>query len=192
VSIGDAHIRGSAEAKAIMIVYSDFQCPFCRRFTREVLPEIERRYLTTGRIALVFHHLPLPIHAQAMKAAVVAECAASQGKFWEMHDLIFGQANLDDQTLVALPQSVEIDRVRFDQCLLDEAVSARIKESANEAGRFGIRGTPAFFFGRRSKDGRVKVVGALSGARPAREFVAHLEEVLIGSSDWRRWIPFVG
>jgi protein-disulfide isomerase len=72
-----------------MIVFADFECPFCGRFTREVLPIIEQEYLSTGRLQLVYHHFPLPSHRNAVSAAVAADCAGQQGRFWDMHDKLF-------------------------------------------------------------------------------------------------------
>lgn len=89
LSIEGVPLKGSKSAKVVMIVYSDFECPFCGRFAREILPELERRYVATGEVAFVFHHLPLAFHPLATQAAVSAECAGQQGRFWEAHDLLF-------------------------------------------------------------------------------------------------------
>jgi protein-disulfide isomerase len=192
LSIEGAPTRGSDDARGVVIVYADFQCPYCARFTREVLPAIERRYLATGQVALAFRHLPLPFHPHAMQAAVVAECAGEQRRFWEMHDLLFAQELLDDETLLSLADSVDIDREQFDACLMDGAVAGRVHSSVDEAKRLGIRGTPAFLFGTRLDDGRVGVIRALSGARPFDDFVRPLEAAFGAEPRWwRSWIPFL-
>lgn len=108
LSIQGAQLRGSKGARAVMIMYSDFQCPFCARFAKEVFPQIEQRYVATGSVALAFRHLPLPIHPQALQAAAVAECAGRQGKFWEMHDRLFAETSLNADTLNALPEFVDL------------------------------------------------------------------------------------
>ena len=180
VSIAGAQLRGRGDAKAVMIVYSDFQCPFCRRFAREVLPEIERRYVATGQVALAFRHLPLPIHAQATRAAVMAECAGRQDRFWQMHDALFDQQGLDDKTLLMMPALVELDTEKFDACLLEQTVAAGVEASAGEAKVLNVRATPSFFFGTRLDNARVKVLRAMSGARPVSDFSEHLDGVLAG------------
>lgn len=87
----DEHAMGSADAPLTLVEYSDFQCPFCRRFFNETLSEIKKNYIDTGRVRLVYRHYPLPFHDAAQKSAEATECAAKQGKFWEMHDAIFIQ-----------------------------------------------------------------------------------------------------
>ena len=185
--IEGAPMRGSAGAQTVMIIYSDFQCPYCARFAREVLPEVERRYVATGQVALAFRHLPLPIHALAMPAAVLAECAGQQGRFWEMHDRLFSAAQLSEASLQALPQSMGLDEKRLTECASDESVDALVRASATEASALGIRGTPTFFWGARLDGGRVRVSGAMSGARPLHEFVARIDSVLAGESEGGRW-----
>lgn len=86
--VGGAAIKGDPDAPVVIVEYSDFQCPFCRRWYTEVLPQLEERI--GDEIALAFAHFPLSqIHANAEAAHVAAECAGEQGKFWEMHDLLF-------------------------------------------------------------------------------------------------------
>lgn len=178
--------------KAVMIVYSDFQCPFCHRFAREALPEIERRYVATGQVALAFHHLPLPIHAQATRAAMMATCAGRQDRFWQMHDALFDQQSLDDQTLLAVPALVELDTQRFDACLLDRTVTAEVEASVGEAKALNVRATPSFFLGTRLDNGRVRVLRAMSGARPVSDFSEQLEAVLAGEpARWSSWVALL-
>ena len=82
VSIEGAQSKGSPTAPVVMIAFADFQCPFCGRFAREVLPELEKDYLETGQVQLVYRHLPLPNHPLAIPAAQAADCAGQQGQFW--------------------------------------------------------------------------------------------------------------
>jgi protein-disulfide isomerase len=188
LSLDGAQIRGANDAEAVMIVYADFQCPFCARFANEIFPDIQRRYVADGRVAVAFRHLPLPIHPQAAKAAVVAECAAQQGRFWEMHDRLFGETKVDLEGLPAEEMAMGLDVERMDACLLDKSVLEAVAASANQARGLGIRGTPAFFFGRRLADGRVVVHGTLSGARPLADFERELDAVLtVRESFWQRW-----
>lgn len=79
----------AAKAPVELIEYSDFQCPFCRRFFEETYPEIKKQYIDTGKVKFVYRHFPLDFHPAAQKSAEAAECAREQGKFWEMHDAIF-------------------------------------------------------------------------------------------------------
>jgi len=172
-----------------MIVLSDFQCPYCSRFAREVLPQIERRYIAAGTVALAFRHLPLPIHPQAVQAAAVAECAARQGMFWEVHDRLFAEEDLDADILRSISESVPLDRQRLNDCLLDRSIGDDIQASIAEARGLGVRATPTFFIGTRIADGRVKVGRALSGMRPAEEFMRVLDSILEERrTSWRFWL----
>src|SRR5207247_8778213 len=87
-------------AKVAVIEYSDFQCPFCGRYAKESFPQITSDYVDTGKVKYVFHDLPLDFHKYAFKAAEAAHCAGEQGKFWEMHGLLFqNQAALAPEQL---------------------------------------------------------------------------------------------
>ena len=87
LSIAGAPTVGSASAKVVMFIFSDFECPFCGKFASEIMPGLTQKYVESGRVRLVFRHFPLGIHSRAVRAAESAECAARQGRFWAMHDL---------------------------------------------------------------------------------------------------------
>src|SRR5215510_15815847 len=89
ISLNGATLQGDPKAKVALIVYSDFQCPFCARFGKDSLPGIQARYVKTGRVLVAFRQFPLNIHAFARKAAEASLCAGKQGRFWEMHDQLF-------------------------------------------------------------------------------------------------------
>lgn len=84
------HVLGSADAPVTIVEYSDFQCPFCRNFFEQTYGTLKKEYIDTGKAKLVYRHYPLSeIHPIANKSGEAVECAAEQGKFWEMHDAIF-------------------------------------------------------------------------------------------------------
>ena len=90
INIAGAPTLGRADAPVTMIEFSDFECPFCQRYFKSTLPEIKRDYVDTGKVRYVFLDFPLEqMHAKARKAGEAAHCAAEQGKFWEMHDMLF-------------------------------------------------------------------------------------------------------
>ena len=99
VSLTGSQSRGSQAARIGILEFSDFQCPFCATFATTEMPDIVRDYVDSGKVLLSFHHLPLTaLHPRAEAAAVAAECAGAQGKFWEMHDKLF--ASWSSQGLV--------------------------------------------------------------------------------------------
>lgn len=168
VPIGDAPVRGPADAEVAIVEYSDFQCPFCARVL-PTLSQIQEKY--GDRVKLVYKHLPLRIHPEAQPAAAAAEAARLQGKFWEMHDKIFaGQRELSDAKYVQWAQELGLDMERFERDRKSEAVRARIAKDEEEASRLGVGGTPAFFI-----NGRF-----LSGAQPFESFQRMIDEELAG------------
>jgi protein-disulfide isomerase len=119
LSIGGTPQRGSAETPVVLIEYSDYECPYCAAFEAGSLQAIKREYLETGKVALVNRHLPLAaLHPLATRAAVAAVCAAAQGRFWELHDvLIANRQALDEAALETetIPGPVEDCELQVEQ-----------------------------------------------------------------------------
>lgn len=169
ISIDGASIMGKPDAPLVLVIYSDFQCPFCAKFATETWPILQEKYVKTGQVMAAFRHLALPNHQFAAGAAAAAECAGEQTKFWEMHDLLFkDQSRLRPEQLVAAATSLGLDGASFERCL-----SRGSEKTANDrqaAVALGIRATPTFFVGRLLPGGKMKVIAILSGARPVEEF----------------------
>lgn len=147
----DARAKGSPLAPVTVYELSDFQCPWCRRFALETLPILEREYVATGRVRFVFVNFPIPeLHPNAAAAHEIAMCAARQGRFWPMHDLLFRRqehwARLEDPgpTLFAFGDSVGADRQALRQCVATGAVRDEITAEARAAAQSGARSTPSF------------------------------------------------
>ena len=107
-----APFKGSPDAPLTIVEFSDFQCPFCRRHWQQTYGQLDRDYISTGKVRYVFRHFPLErIHPQALKASEATECAAAQGKFWEMHDRLFAnQQALMPADLVKHAQALGLGR----------------------------------------------------------------------------------
>ena len=138
------HVRGP-EAAPVLVEYGDYECPYSRRAFREI-ERVERR-LESG-VRFVFRHFPLTeIHPHALAAAAAAEAAASQDRFWDMHERLFhGQNALEDEDLRRYARDLGLDPARFDENRASEAVFARIRrdvESGFDSGE--VRGTPTLF-----------------------------------------------
>ncbi len=170
---------GRATAPLTMIEFTDYQCPYCRRFQAEVWPRLKRDYIDTGRLRYIARDLPLEIHAAAAPAAEAAHCAAEQGKFWEMHAaLLGGAADLESGGIGRRARAVGLDMTRFDECLARHKYSAVIAAHVAEADAAGIDGTPGFIVGR-AAHGELTGV-RVEGALPYGEFAELLRELLAG------------
>jgi protein-disulfide isomerase len=177
VSLEGAAILGDRSARVVLIQYSDFECPFCARFARDTLPGLKAAYVRTGQLLVAFRHMPLPNHPFAHKAGEGAECAADQGKFWEMHDQLFkAPGQLDEDSLRKHARALGMDGVRFDDCLTGRK-EEKVRTDALQARSVRITSTPTFFVGSMQPDGRVKVVHRFSGAQPASAFEAAIAKV---------------
>ncbi len=178
VSITGKTTRGQGNAKIAVIVYSDFQCPFCKQFAKETWPVFHERFVATGDVVFVFQHLPLErIHPFAFSAATAAECAGSQGQFWKMHDFLFGEVALDAERIKLAPQATGLKRQVFQSCVEREA-PAKILATMAEAKVLGIASTPTFLIGTIQSDGKVRVSQRLGGAPTIEAFENSLRPLL--------------
>lgn len=138
----DRHVLGG---KGVYVrVFSDFECPYCRKLFREVLPWLEKE-AEKGRLSISYRHFPLyEIHPQAVAAATASECAAEQGAFWPYHDLLM-QSPLGEY--LGLARRLGLDEEKFSACLKDGAARARVMEERKRAEALGLKGTPTVFVG---------------------------------------------
>jgi len=138
------HIQGPPNAPVVLVEYGDYECPYCLN-AWPILRQLRERL--GDRLALVFRHFPQSsIHPKASAAAQAAEAAAAQGKFWEMHDLLFGhQQELDFPDLTHLALQLGLEVYRFQADLERPSHVSRIRENTAGGARSGVRGTPTFF-----------------------------------------------
>jgi len=170
----EARSKGSTTAPVTVYEMSDFQCPYCRRQAVETFPELERRYIATGKVRWVFINFPLTqIHANAAAAAEFAMCSAKAGKFWPIHDLLFKYqdkwAPLKDPApfLLSLADSAGMGRDAVMPCLTTGEMRAVVRSDAEGAARSGAGSTPTFYI-----EG-----GLLEGAAPVADFVGILDSI---------------
>lgn len=139
--------KGAADAPVVMVEYSDFQCPFCTRHTQEVAPRLEEAYVKSGQMRFVYKHYTIK-GPDSVAAALAAECAGDQDKFWEYHDLLFaraGQVTFNAETLKAFAMELQLDIATFNQCFDSQKYLSVVEANTAEAQQLGIRGTPGFF-----------------------------------------------
>ena len=158
VKLGEAAADGSADAKVTIVIFSDFQCPFCAR-VQDTLEELQRAYGSDLR--LVAKHNPLSFHTSADGAARAAEAAGKQGKFWEMHDKLYENIKaLGQSDLEGYAKELGLDVPQFRRDMDDATIRARIDADIRQAKELGATGTPSFFI-----NGKY-----LAGAQPAASF----------------------
>jgi protein-disulfide isomerase len=147
VSFAGTPTKGSSAAGVAIIVFSDFECPFCRKFAQETLPEINRIYLDTGKVLMAFRQLPLEtVHRNALVAAEGAECAAEEEGFWPMHDRLFAAESLSVATVNEVAASLGLSN-KWKACF-DSGGRGSVKRDQAEANMLEITGTPTFIVGR--------------------------------------------
>ncbi len=174
VAVGP-RLREKPGAAVVILEFSDFQCPYCRSYTRDVYPTIIKQFVDTGKAGYAFRHLPLEsIHGRAFAGSEAAECAGQQERFWEMHDALFTGA-LSRDGVQQHARTLELDQARFNSCL-DGETRATVKADLAEAARLGIMGTPTLLVGTKQPGGRMKVVRALVGAPPLALLVQAIDE----------------
>jgi protein-disulfide isomerase len=168
------HVSGDANAKVTLIEYSDFQCPFCQRF-EPTIKQIMDEY--KGRVRLVYRHYPLSsIHPEATPAALAAECASEQGKFFEYGAKLFeSQAILGTATYGNIADQLKLNRKTFDACLSSKKYQAKVDGDQASGNAAGVSGTPAtIIIG--AKGGKQIVEGAQAYANVRAMVEAALNE----------------
>jgi protein-disulfide isomerase len=144
------HIQGPADAAVTLVEYGDYECPYCGA----AYPIIKEAQARMGkRLRFVFRNLPITT-SHAEQAAEAAEAAAAQGKFWQMHDLLYeNQGRLRDQDLRAYAEKLGLDLERFDKELTEHVHAERIHEDFLSGVRSGVNGTPTFYINGTRHDG---------------------------------------
>ena len=174
ISADNDPIIGNPDAEITIIEFSDFQCPFCARFHIQTLPAIMDEYIEKGTVKLVFRDFPIQsIHPNAVPASVAAECANEQGKFKQMHDILFERQNQwsNLETIYAMElfnqyaSEIQLEQEQFSSCLSTAKYVKEIQNDLNDGRTYGITGTPGFFIGNEQ-------IGftELKGAQPFESF----------------------
>jgi protein-disulfide isomerase len=177
VALGDSPALGQAAAPVVLVEFTDFQCPYCKRANDGVLAELKKKYVDTGKLRLVSRNLPLPFHPNAEPAALAALCAGEQGRFWEMRDQLFTNTEaLSRQDFLKTAGELKLDVQAFTACLDVKRHGPQIARDKQDAAAAGITGTPSFVIGRAAGD---RVTGLLMiGAKSTALFEAEIEKLL--------------
>lgn len=167
----DGASKGSDKAPVTLIEFSDFQCSFCRKFWQTTLPQIEKKYISTGKVKFVYRHFAI-LGKHSVASAQAAECAGEQGKFWPYHDKLFASAGsplaFTDAKLKGYAKESGLKGQEFNQCLDSGKYLKKVEGETAIAAFLGARGTPAFLL-----NGQL-----LAGAQPFEVFEAVIEKEL--------------
>ena len=144
------YYKGNPNAPVKVVEYADYQCPHCGEYAAQLEPTIDRQYVETGKIQMIYHEFPLPQFPYAMPAAEAARCAGDQGKYWPMHDLLFakqsewtGASNITN-SLISYAGQLGLDRNTFTQCLSSGKWAAAITAARDAGTQAGVQATPTF------------------------------------------------
>jgi protein-disulfide isomerase len=144
MSVAGELYKGEPAAKVAIIEYADFQCPFCRRFESQVYPNIRDNYIRTGKLKYFHRDMPLVFHQGAMPAARAVHCASEQGKFWEMHDSLLGDASLSPADIDDRAGKLGMNVSKLDQCVSSDRFADIIQRSISEASAMQVSGASPF------------------------------------------------
>jgi protein-disulfide isomerase len=187
LDLGGRPSRGEGNAKLTLVEFLDYECPYCGRFNRETMPEIDKEYIQTGKVRYVVMNLPLEgMHKSAFKAAEAAACAGEQGKFWEMHDRLFANQHTIDQWK-SHAEAVGLDVGKFEECLDGGRQAAQVRSDMAEAQKAGLSGTPGFFLAfTDEKSTTLKTVTRLVGSQPFSSFKTAIDKQLVDKPEAAR------
>jgi protein-disulfide isomerase len=160
-----------------LVEFTDYECPYCGRHARETSPKIHHKWVASGAVRHILFNFPLEsIHPNARKAGEAAECAARQGRFWEMHERLFADPNALAQNLTQSADALGLDGATFNRCMEGEAADV-ISADLAEGRRLGVATTPTFFVGIVQRDGSIQLAKRVSGARSFEVFQSLIDSV---------------
>lgn len=176
IRIADDPAKGAETAPLVLVEIGDLQCPACYGYFTRTLPQVEAAYVATGKVRLVFLDFPLDIHSEAFDAAVAAQCAGRQGRFWEYHDQIFTNLLYRPADFAYYAETLDLDTAAFSACLTDPEVAAGIRQDVRQARALGVDSTPTFVLARpREGKEKLKVLEIIRGAKPFEVFQEKLD-----------------
>jgi protein-disulfide isomerase len=168
---------GKADAPVTVIEFTDFQCPYCKRFIQTTFPQLRRDYIDSGKLRWIVRDLPMSFHPEARKAGQAAHCAGEQGKYWEMREILFGNSpKLAISSMPGYAQIIGLDVAAFNDCLASERHLADMDKDMQTADGVRITGTPTFIIGTakgNSLSGRLVI-----GAQAQQVFTAEIDRLL--------------
>jgi protein-disulfide isomerase len=185
VDISGSPVLGDKNAKLTLVEFSDYECPFCKKSFTELLPELKKNYIDTGKVRLVYKNLPLPFHQNAAKESEAALCAGDQGgnvAYYKYHDQIFtktttGGTGIALDQLPVIAEDLGLKVTAFQKCLDSGKFKAQVDKDLAEAQKVGANGTPTWFLGKTTGSDSVEGV-IMVGAQPFSVFKTAIDQQL--------------
>lgn len=174
----DDRTLGDPNAKVTLIVYEDFQCPFCGRFHADAEKAVRDTYVADGRVSFVYRDYAF-LGPESVTSAEAARCAGDEGKFWEYHDYLYEHQNGENEghfsnaNLESYASILGLNKNTFSQCLTSGKYSQAVADSTNEGTSAGVRGTPKGYILKKGK-----VVDTIDGALPKAAVIQKIEAAL--------------
>lgn len=167
---------GSKDAPLTVVEFTDYQCPFCQRFHVTTFAELKKNYIDTGKVRFYSRDMPLDFHSNALRAAQAARCAADQGQFWALRDIMGANPDrLDIDNILGFATQLKMDSGKLRACVETGKYKDSVQTDVMEAMKIGATGTPTFVIGKSTAEG---VDGELFiGARPYQDFDSKLKEM---------------
>ncbi|QNI86437.1 putative oxidoreductase [Synechococcus sp. PROS-7-1] len=171
-------VLGKPSAPITIVEFSDYQCPYCRRFQQQVFPKLKREFIDEGLVRLIHKDLPLPFHQQAETSAAVARCAEQQDAFWPVHQALYDQQScLECRGPIAIAVAAGLNGDELDRCLRQPAILEAVRSNRSESTLHDISATPTFVIG--PTIGRDRHRGQIvEGALPWPQFKSLIEQQL--------------
>ena len=179
-AIEDGRAQGKADAPLTLIEYSDFTCGYCLKFFKETLPKLQAAYIDTGKVRFLYRDYPRADRGVGVEAAVAARCAGAQGRYWAMHDRLFGEGGrLDSGSFKSAAKSMGLDQAEFGKCFDERRHLESIFQDRREANRWGFHGTPGFILMQTVEGPTEKIPAvAIPGAFPFDAFAEEIDRML--------------
>ncbi len=185
VTIEGSPVLGKTNAPIILLEFTDYQCPYCRRHVINTYPKIIKDYVDTGKVKYIIREFPLKqIHPNAENASKASLCAGEQDGYWKMHDLIFqGRQRMGKDVLLGYAEKLKLNMDLFQSCFNSDKYEKQINRDVQDGGELGVQGTPSFIFGKTDakNPNKFKAIQFLRGAHPYNKFKKVIEDLLKGA-----------
>ena len=179
----DGRMRGAANAAVTLIEYSDFTCGYCMKFFQETWPKLQAKYVDTGKLRFLYRDYPRANKGPGLDAAIAARCAGEQGRYWGMHDRLFGTGGkLTPAAIQEQAKSLSLAQTEFTQCLRDGRYTKAVFQDREQGMSFGFHGTPGFVLIRSDAGPNEKFL-VIPGALPYEVFEEEIDRLLKKSTD---------